>query len=136
MNTPLLRHILFNHNHLHLHSTRTFCNSTRKFNVIGLQQIAIGAPDKSVLRSLWQDIFGINKIGSYRSENENVDEDILSLGKGLTSVEIDLMQPIDKDKSPRVDTPALNHIGLWVDDLKTAYTELEASGVRFTPGVC
>ena len=30
--------------------------------------------------------------------------------------------------------PALNHVGLWVDDLAAAYAWLEAQGVRFTPG--
>jgi lactoylglutathione lyase len=28
----------------------------------------------------------------------------------------------------------LNHIGLWVDDLKTAVEWMEQNGVRFTPG--
>ena len=30
--------------------------------------------------------------------------------------------------------PALNHIGLWVDDLRAAVTWLEHRGMRFTPG--
>jgi hypothetical protein len=37
-------------------------------------------------------------------------------------------------QSPRVDTPPLNHIGLWVDDLEAAVKHLTESGVRFTPG--
>ena len=44
------------------------------------------------------------------------------------------MQPIDATKSPKVHDPALNHVGLWVDDLKAAYSYLEKQGVRFTPG--
>jgi lactoylglutathione lyase len=44
------------------------------------------------------------------------------------------MQPIDPDKSPRVHQPALNHIGLWVDDLPAAVDWLRSRGVRFTPG--
>ncbi len=28
------------------------------------------------------------------------------------------MEPIDPSKPPRVNTPALNHIGLWIDDLQ------------------
>ena len=38
------------------------------------------------------------------SEKENVDEDILRLGKEGSphAVEIDLMMPIDQDKSPKV----------------------------------
>jgi hypothetical protein len=76
-----------------------------------------------------------------------VDEDILSMGKvrvssawtrcsqlkdptlttpfflpiqGPHSVEIDLMQPLDVNKSPKVHVPALNHIGLWIDNLPAA----------------
>ena len=44
------------------------------------------------------------------------------------------MQPLDPDKRPRVHDPALNHIGLWVDDLAAAVAWLEPQGVRFTPG--
>src|SRR5690606_19147624 len=53
---------------------------------------------------------------------------------GLAAVELDLMQPIDPDKRPKVHEPALNHIGLWVDDLAAAVTWLTERGVRFTPG--
>jgi lactoylglutathione lyase len=49
-------------------------------------------------------------------------------------VEVDLMQPIDPEKKPRVDQPALNHIGLWVDDIHVAVEWLTAEGMRFTPG--
>ena len=28
------------------------------------------------------------------------------------------MQPLDPNKAPKVHEPALNHIGLWIDDLK------------------
>ena len=46
----------------------------------------------------------MEQIGSYKSEKENVDEDILLLGKPGSphSVEVDLMVPIDQDKSPKV----------------------------------
>lgn len=81
---------------------------------------------------------GVEKIGNYVSEKENVDEDILSLGalgkSSPFSVELDLMQPLDVEKSPKVHVPALNHIGLWVDDLKVAHDYLTNKGVRFTPG--
>ena len=30
--------------------------------------------------------------------------------------------------------PALNHVGLWVDDLAAAVAWLTAQGMRFTPG--
>lgn len=44
------------------------------------------------------------------------------------------MQPIDAAARPRVHEPALNHLGLWVDDLRGAVDWLTARGVRFTPG--
>lgn len=107
---------------------------SRPFRVLGVQQVAIGARDKNSLRALWIDLLGVPLLGSYRSESENVDEDILQLGHGLGAVEIDLMQPIDPDQKPKVHEPALNHIGLWVDDLPAAVAWLSAQGVRFTPG--
>lgn len=102
----------------------------RPFRVLGLQQVAIGGPDKSALRKLWVELLGVPVLGSYRSERENVDEDILQLG----AVELDLMQPINPDAKPKVHEPALNHIGLWVDDLPAAVAWLTEQGVRFTPG--
>jgi lactoylglutathione lyase len=66
--------------------------------------------------------------------SENVREDILQLGTGPHAVEVDLMQPLDPDGRPKVHDPALNHIGLWVDDLAAAVDWLEANGMRFTPG--
>jgi lactoylglutathione lyase len=45
------------------------------------------------------------------------------------------MQPIDPARSPRVHAPALNHIGLWVDDLALAVSWLRARGVRFAGGI-
>jgi lactoylglutathione lyase len=98
----------------------------RPFKILGVQQIAA----KSALAHLWIDLFGIEKKGSFRSERENVDEDILEVG----GVEIDLMEPIDPAKSPKVHEPKLNHIGLWVDDLPAAVKWLGEQGVRFTPG--
>ncbi len=106
----------------------------RPFRVLGVQQVVIGGRDKNALRALWIDLLGAPQLGSYRSESENVDEDILALGHGPTAVEIDLMQPIDPEKKPRVHEPALNHIGLWVDDLPAAVAWLTAQSVRFTPG--
>ena len=107
---------------------------SRPFRVLGVQQIAIGAPDKSSLRALWHDLLGLEIVGSYRSVAENVDEDIAVAGHGVFAVEVDLMQPIDPTKSPRVHDPALNHVGLWVDDLRAAFDWLTAQGARFTPG--
>jgi lactoylglutathione lyase len=106
----------------------------RPFRVLGVQQIAIGALDKAPLRALWVELLGATPLGTYRSESENVDEDIVALGDGLGQVEIDLMQPIDPDRSPKVHQPALNHLGLWVDDLRAAVAWLTERGVRFAPG--
>ena len=107
---------------------------TRPFKILGLQQIAIGGSDKTKLRHLWCELLGLEFESSYKSEKENVDEDILSLGQGQQRVEIDLMQPIDPEKSPKPHLPPLNHIGLWVDDLKKAVAYLEKQGLRFAPG--
>jgi lactoylglutathione lyase len=106
----------------------------RPFRVLGLQQIAVGAADKTGLRGLWIDLLGLSPAGSYRAESENVDEDIATLGSGAFKVEVDLMQPIDPEGRPRVHDPALNHIGLWVDDLRAAVDWLGSRGMRFTPG--
>ena len=108
--------------------------SDRPFRVLGLQQIAVGALDKNRLRKLWIDILGLTVTGNFKSERENVDEDIAVAGVGSLKVEVDLMQPIDPDKKPAVHNPPLNHIGLWIDDLHAAVAWLETQGVRFTPG--
>ena len=107
---------------------------TRPFRVLGIQQVAIGAPSKSALRHLWVDLFGIPAVSTFRSERENVDEDILALGSGAHAVEVDLMQPLDAAKKPAVHETPLNHVGLWVDDLPKAMEWLTAQGVRFAPG--
>jgi len=109
-------------------------SSPRPFRVLGIQQIAVGGTDKSALRRLWIDLLGLTSTGTYKSESENVDEDIARAGSGPFAVEVDLMQPIDPDKRPKVHDPALNHVGLWVDDLRAAVTWLEKQGMRFTPG--
>ncbi|MBY0401860.1 VOC family protein [Myxococcota bacterium] len=108
--------------------------SPRPFSVLGIQQIAVGGLDKQRLRSFWVDILGLRYGHSYKSEKENVDEDICETGAGAFTVEVDLMQPIDPAKKPAVHDPALNHIGLWIDDLRAAVAWLEQQGVRFTPG--
>ena len=106
----------------------------KTFRILGVQQIAIGGDSKAALRSLWVDLLGLPVIGTFRSEAENVDEDILTVGTGAATVEIDLMEPIDPGRSPKVNEPKLNHIGLWVDNLPSAVAELTEAGVRFTPG--
>lgn len=79
-------------------------------------------------------MLGIEKVGTYKSEKENVDEDILKLGSGPHAVEIDIMQPLNPDKAPKVHIPALNHIGLWVDNIENCVENLTSRGVRFAPG--
>ncbi|HYC01548.1 MAG TPA: VOC family protein [Candidatus Limnocylindrales bacterium] len=108
--------------------------SDRPFRVLGIQQIAVGGLDKGKLRRLWVDTLGLTVTGTFRSERENVDEDIAVAGTGPLKVEVDLMQPIDPEKKPKVQDPPLNHIGLWIDDLQAAVAWLEQQGVRFTPG--
>ena len=106
----------------------------RPFRILGIQQVAIGGPDKARLRALWVDLFGLEVTGSFRSERENVDELICSLGAGPSRVEVDLMEPLDPDAKPAVHATPLNHIGLWVDDLPKAVAWLTAQGLRFAPG--
>ncbi len=108
--------------------------SQRPFRVLGIQQVAIGGLDKNRLKSLWVDKLGLEVTGTFRSERENVDEDICTIGSGPFAVEVDLMQPMDPDKKPAVHATPLNHIGLWIDDLPKAVEWLGANGVRFAPG--
>ena len=107
---------------------------SKPFKILGIQQVAIGGPDKSKLQKLWVEMFGLEITGTFQSERENVDEDICAMGKGPYKVEVDLMQPIDPEKKPAVHATPLNHIGLWVDNLPVAVEWLSAQGVRFAPG--
>jgi lactoylglutathione lyase len=108
--------------------------SQRPFKVLGIQQIAIGGPDKKRLQTLWVDMLGLEVTGRFKSEKENVDEDICAMGTGPYKVEVDLMQPLDPDRKPAVHTTPLNHVGLWIDNLPVAVEWLTAKGVRFAPG--
>ena len=109
-------------------------SSPRPFSILGIQQIAVGGLDKARLRKFWVDTLGLRYSSTYVSEKENVDEDICEAGHGAFKVEVDLMQPLDADKKPKVHEPALNHVGLWVDNLSDAVDWLTERGVRFTPG--
>jgi lactoylglutathione lyase len=109
-------------------------STPRPFKVLGIQQIAVGALDRAKLRALWVECFGLEPVGDYTSERENVIEDICSIGAGALKVEVDLMQPLDPQKKPAVHLPPLNHVGLWIDDLPRAVAWLGARGVRFAPG--
>ena len=106
----------------------------RPFRILGLQQIALGGLSKEPMRRLWVGLFGLPLTAQFRSERENVDEDICELGKGPFKVEIDLMQPLDPQVKPAVHLPPLNHVGLWVDDLAAAVDWLGRAGLRFAPG--
>jgi lactoylglutathione lyase len=106
----------------------------KPFRILGIQQIAIGGPNKQRLRALWVDMLGLTVKSTFVSERENVDEDVCELGRGPTAVEVDLMQPLDPDKKPAVHATPLNHVGLWVDDLPAAVAWMTAHGVRFAPG--
>ena len=108
--------------------------SNRPFKVLGIQQVAIGGTDKGRMKKLWVDMLGLEQTGTFQSERENVDEDILAMGKGANKVEVDIMQPMDIEKKPAVHATPLNHIGLWIDDLPKAVEWLTANGVRFAPG--
>ncbi len=106
----------------------------RPFKVLGIQQVAIGGTDKGRMKKLWVDMLGLTQTGTFQSERENVDEDILAMGRDAFKVEVDIMQPMDIDKKPAVHATPLNHIGLWIDDLPKAVEWLTANGVRFAPG--
>lgn len=108
--------------------------SDRPFRILGIQQIAIGGLAKDKLRKLWVDMLGLEVVGHFVSERENVDEDICVIGQGAHKVEVDLMQPIDSEKKPAVHVTPLNHVGLWVDDLPKAVEWLSKQGVRIAPG--
>lgn len=108
--------------------------SARPFRVLGLQQVAVGGLSKEKLAKLWVEVLGAERVSTFRSERENVDEDVLRVGRGPFAVEVDIMQPVDATKSPKVHDPPLNHIGLWVDDLPKAVKWLGEKGVRFAPG--
>jgi lactoylglutathione lyase len=109
-------------------------DDNKPFRVLGIQQIAIGGPDKRKLKGLWVDMLGLTVKSRFVSERENVDEDICAIGTGVHAVEVDLMQPLDPAKKPAVHTTPLNHVGLWVDDLAKAVEWMTARGVRFAPG--
>ena len=106
----------------------------RPFQVLGVQQVAVGHLDRGRLRELWIDLLGLSRIGEFHSQAENVHEDIAVIGSGPYQTEVDLMQPMDPNARPAVHVPALNHVGLWIDDLRKAVEWLTARGVRFAPG--
>ena len=75
--------------------------SARPFRVLGLQQIAVGAAKKDALRRLWIDLLGLTLQGNFRSESENVDEDIAQAGRRPLASWGDLTEPPDPDRRAR-----------------------------------
>jgi lactoylglutathione lyase len=108
--------------------------AARPFNVLGVQQIALGSRDRRALRTLWVDCLGLTPCSTYTSAAENVDEEILSVGLGLGRIEVDLMQPLDVAARPTIHEPSLHHVGLWIDALRSAVAWLVWRGVRLAPG--
>ena len=86
--------------------------TSRPFQVLGIQQVAIGGEDKNRLKKLWVDMLGLSVQSTFVSERENVDEDICAMGKGAFKVEVDLMQPVDPEKKPAVHTTPLRSASL------------------------
>ena len=107
---------------------------TRPFRVLGVQQVAMAGAGKAALAALWVDLLGLTHKSSHEIAGENVREDILEAGPAPFGVEIDLMEPIDPERRPRISERPLHHLGLWIDDLPAAVAWLGARGVRFTPG--
>ena len=106
----------------------------RPFVVLGTQQVAIGAADKRRLTRLWVEIPG------WRPRAATGPRRRTSMKTSCRSPRDDSMARStwcslwDADAKPRVNEPALNHIGPWVDDLAAAYDRLSAKGVRFAAG--
>jgi len=119
-------------------AARAFSSSASRgpdtFKILGIQQVAFGGLSNKPMMNLFHNLLGIDHVGTYKAESENVDEEILSCGKAPFNCEIDLMQPLDPEKRPKVHVPALNHVGFWVDDLEACVKELDSKGVRFAPG--
>ena len=91
-------------------------STSRPFRILGLQQIAVGSTDKAALRRLWVDLFGLQAKGSFRSESENVDEDITVMGAGV-------FEQLDLLVLPSRSTYT------WAEQLGRVLLEAMASGV-------
>jgi lactoylglutathione lyase len=104
------------------------------FKILGVQQIAIAGSALSDLENLWVNILGLSKCSEKTISTENVKESILNFSS-TTQPEITLLEPIDPNQKPQVQNNPLNHIGLWVDDLKNAVNSLGAQGFRIPGGI-
>ena len=93
--------------------------AARPFDVLGVQQIAIGGTSKAALRALWVDMLGLAVTGTFRSRaRERRRGHLRASAAAPARVEVDLMEPIDPDGKPAVHATPLNHVGLWIDDLR------------------
>jgi hypothetical protein len=102
-----------NHNRPTTTGSSKTTTTERPFTILGVQQIAIGCAEREPLHHLWYTIFGLQPSErNIQIESENVCEDIIRLGGATTNtttdpvsptaIEIDLMTPIDPEKSPKV----------------------------------
>ena len=105
--------------------------SSRPFQILGLQQVAIGCQDKKSLNALWYDVMGLQASANKVLPNENVNEDIVKLGLSGSpyEVELDLMVPIDPEKSPKVSSFLLL---LFYDGLLSSYPPHHERKYRYT----
>ena len=62
--------------------------SARPFKVLGIQQIAIGGPDKNRLKTLWVDKLGLEVTGTFRSERENVESSEVTAARQVLEGEV------------------------------------------------
>ena len=109
-------------------------STPRPFRVLGLQQIAVGAADKGALRSLWIDLLGWKITVIFAASGKTSTRTSPSPGWVIFGSKSISCSPSIPRAGPRVDQPALNHVGLWIDDLPAAQKWLAEQGVRFTPG--
>ena len=107
----------------------------RPFRVLGVQQIALGGRDKPALRRLWVELLGLELVGTFRSERENVDEDIARRRRGRVRRR---NRPDAADRSGK--KPAGARAGAqprracgWTT-CRRPCEWLTEQGVRFTPG--
>ena len=109
--------------------------SDKPFRILGIQQIAIGGPDKQRLQvAVGRHASACRSRAPSSASARTSTRTSARWAAAPHAVEVDLMQPLDPDKKPAVHTTPLNHVGLWVDDLPKAVEWMTAHGVRFAPG--
>jgi lactoylglutathione lyase len=106
--------------------------SERPFRVLGVQQIAVGSTDKARLRHLWIDLLGLTPRGTYRSERENVDEDIAVCGAGAAEVEV-VYQFLEAPGEPVSATFTTTDVEALEDELGSVIARIREGEFRPTP---